>query len=197
METMNIYLTGVGGQGIGMISEILLRAADHAGKPVIGVDTHGLAQRGGIVVSHLRIGTEAYTPLIRKGSADLVVALERHEALRAAVDYLKPGGTLVYYDTVWQPLPVRLNEAKEIKPEDIETHCLKDKKTVIPVIVEGLADARMQNIAVLACIGRHGLVPGVHADHYKQAMDDLMTGSLLEKNMKLFLEQLNLYTSPL
>ena len=76
MKPFNIYLTGVGGQGIGLLIEILLRAADHAGFPVKGVDTHGLAQRGGIVVSQIRIGEEAHSPLIRQGEADLVVALE-------------------------------------------------------------------------------------------------------------------------
>ena len=53
---MNIYLIGVGGQGIGLLSEVLIRAADHAGFGVTGVDTHGLAQRGGIVVSQIKIG---------------------------------------------------------------------------------------------------------------------------------------------
>ena len=53
MKKFNIYLTGVGGQGIGLISEILLRAADYAGFNVKSVDTHGLAQRGGIVVSQI------------------------------------------------------------------------------------------------------------------------------------------------
>ena len=56
MNAFNVYMTGVGGQGIGLLSEILLRAADHAGHTVKGVDTHGLAQRGGIVVSSLRFG---------------------------------------------------------------------------------------------------------------------------------------------
>ncbi|HSA34529.1 MAG TPA: 2-oxoacid:acceptor oxidoreductase family protein, partial [bacterium] len=92
----NIYITGVGGQGIGMLAEALIRAADHAGLAVKGVDTHGLAQRGGIVVSHLRIGDEVYSPLIPEGDADIAVALERHEALRALNGFVKDGGTLVW-----------------------------------------------------------------------------------------------------
>jgi len=190
MNQMNIYLSGVGGQGIGMISEILLRAADHAGLEAKGVDTHGLAQRGGIVVSHLRIGTHVYTPLVGKGAADLVVALERHEALRAVGEYLKPGGSLIYYDAVLQPLAVRLGEAEEVKPADIDAFCRKHDMTVYPVLVADLADARMQNITLLAGIDRHGLIPGVNTDHYKLAMTDLMTGPLLEKNMTLFHEQI-------
>ena len=92
MSAFNIYMAGVGGQGIGLLSEVLLRAADHAGQPVKSVDTHGLAQRGGIVVSQLRIGQPAYSPLIGAHDADLVIALERHEAMRAAESMLKQAG---------------------------------------------------------------------------------------------------------
>jgi indolepyruvate ferredoxin oxidoreductase beta subunit len=99
--TFNIYMTGVGGQGIGMLSEVLLRAADYAGYDVKAVDTHGLAQRGGMVVSHLRIGKQVYAPLVPKGEADMVVSLERHEAFQALIHMLKPGGVLIYYDAVW------------------------------------------------------------------------------------------------
>jgi indolepyruvate ferredoxin oxidoreductase beta subunit len=83
MNIFNIYLSGVGGQGIGLLSEIILRAADHAGHAAKAVDTHGLAQRGGIVVSQIRLGASAHSPLIPAGQADLAIGLERHEALRA------------------------------------------------------------------------------------------------------------------
>ena len=92
MKAFNIYLTGVGGQGIGLISEVILRAADHGGHPVKSVDTHGLAQRGGIVVSQIRIGENVFSPLVPAGQADLVISLERHEALRAAGTVLKDKG---------------------------------------------------------------------------------------------------------
>jgi indolepyruvate ferredoxin oxidoreductase beta subunit len=98
MKTFNIYLTGAGGQGIGLLSEILLRGADHAGLKVKGVDTHGLAQRGGIVVSNIRLGESLYSPLIAKNEADLAVALERHEALRCINTALKKSSTLIYYN---------------------------------------------------------------------------------------------------
>ena len=82
-ESYDIYMTGVGGQGIGLLAEALARAVDRAGLSVRGCDTHGLAQRGGIVSSHLRIGASAHSPLVSPGRADLVIALEgqtcRHE----------------------------------------------------------------------------------------------------------------------
>ena len=94
MSGFNIYLTGVGGQGIGLISEVLMRAADHAGLNVMAVDTHGLAQRGGVVVSQIKTGEELHSPLSFQGEADLVVSLERNEALRAAITALKEGSIL-------------------------------------------------------------------------------------------------------
>jgi indolepyruvate ferredoxin oxidoreductase beta subunit len=124
MKAFNIYLTGVGGQGIGLISEIILRAADHAGQPVKSVDTHGLAQRGGIVISHIRIGDNVFSPLIPSGQADLGISLERHEALRAVATVLKARGHLIYYNTVWQPLSVRLNEAAGVTEKDIQDLCI-------------------------------------------------------------------------
>src|SRR6056297_2297172 len=115
----NIYMIGVGGQGIGLLSEVLIRAFDYANLNVRGVDTHGLAQRGGTVQSHLRVGEGIYSPLIKKDTADLVIALERTEALRGIQNYLKPAGTLIYYNTSWQTLDVRLENTNEVKKVDI------------------------------------------------------------------------------
>ena len=182
----NIYLTGVGGQGIGLISEIILRAADHAGHRVKGVDTHGLAQRGGIVVSQIRMGKEIHTPLIPKGQADLVVALERHEALRAITGALKNGGGLVYYNTAWQPLPVRLNQEKEVNEKVISDICSQRQIKEHRVIRQNLSNPQMQNIAVLAVIDQTSLIPGIETRHFEAAMKDLMSGEMLAKNMRLF-----------
>ena len=183
---MNIYLAGVGGQGIGLLSEILLRAADHAGHPVIGVDTHGLAQRGGIVISQIKFGENIHSPLVREKEADLVVALERHEALRAAIGFLKDGGTLIYYNAVWQPLEVRLNQADEVGEAQILQYGRDRDIEVISVFNDDLSSPRMQNIVLLAAICNHELLPKVSKDHVRMAMEDLMEGKLLENNMALF-----------
>jgi indolepyruvate ferredoxin oxidoreductase beta subunit len=186
MDAFSIYLEGVGGQGIGLLSEIILRAGDYAGLPVKGVDTHGLAQRGGIVKSQIRIGPDVHSPLILDGQADLVVALEMHEALRAMNLMLKDDGALIYYNTVWQPLDVRLGRAGEVKEETIDGEAEMRGISVHKVFDPGLMDARMQNIAILAAIVKNNLVPGVELMNYKMAMDDLMAGSMLAKNMELF-----------
>jgi len=186
MKAFNIYLAGVGGQGIGLLSEILLRAADHAGFNVKGVDTHGLAQRGGVVVSQLRLGSRVYSPLIFQNEADLVVALEHHEALRGTNAALKDGGTLIYYNTAWQPLEVRLNLAEPVGGALISKECQKRNIREISVFKADLKDARMQNIVLLANIDKYSLIPGVKKEHYIQAMDDLLQGRLLETNIELF-----------
>jgi indolepyruvate ferredoxin oxidoreductase beta subunit len=186
MKAFNIYLAGVGGQGIGLLSEILLRGADHAGIIVKGVDTHGLAQRGGIVVSQLRLGSRVYSPLILQNEADLVVALERYEALRGTNMALKDGGTLIYYNTTWQPLYVRLNLAEPVSEAMISKQCRKRNIREISLFKADLKDSRMQNIVLLANIEKYGLIPGVKKEHYLQAMDDLLQGRLLETNIELF-----------
>jgi indolepyruvate ferredoxin oxidoreductase beta subunit len=188
---MNIYLASVGGQGIGLLSEILLRASDHAGLNVIGVDTHGLAQRGGIVVSQIKFDEIVYSPLIGKGQADMVVALERHEALRASIEFLREGGTLIYYNTVWQPLQVRLNKADEVSEDLVLQHCRKHHIKVVSVFNADLESARMQNIFILANICKQELLPGVEKKHYKEAMEDLMEGTMLEKNMAVFNKEIS------
>jgi indolepyruvate ferredoxin oxidoreductase beta subunit len=132
------------------------------------------------------MGAGVHSPLIPAGRADLVIALERHEALRAAAVVLKDGGGLIYYNTVWQPLSVRLNEAAEVTENDIQDLCTTRGINVTPVFQADLPDIRMQNIIVLAIINRHRLIPGIDLGHYQSAMADLMAGSMLEKNMALF-----------
>jgi len=186
MDAFNIYLAGVGGQGIGLLSEIILRAGDHAGLPAKGVDTHGLAQRGGIVKSQIRIGKDAHAPLIAERCADLVVALERHEALRAMNIALRDRGTLIYYNAVWQPLDVRLGREPEVSAKMLADTARMRKIKAIEVYDPALPDVRMQNIALLAVIAKNELVPGVRLEDYTRAMDDLMAGRMLATNRAVF-----------
>jgi indolepyruvate ferredoxin oxidoreductase beta subunit len=190
-ETFNVYITGVGGQGIGLLAEALARAADRAGLPVRGCDTHGLAQRGGIVSSFVRIGPDggsgAHSPLVREGCADLVLALERCEALRAAREWLAPGGSLVYYDTSWQPLPVRLGEEAAVEAAEVEATCAALGAKAYRIPAERLPDPRMQNAITLGKVAREGLVPGLSMQHYQAAFEDLMEGAGLAENLALLL----------
>jgi len=186
MQPFNIYLCGVGGQGIGLLSEILLRASDYAGYTAKAVDTHGLAQRGGIVISQIRLGEVVHTPLIPEHTADLVAALERHEALRGVQMALRDHGTLIYYNTVLQPLGVRLGTEHEISAADIDWVCGQREISVYAVSQPDIPDPRMQNIVMLAHIHRHRLIPGLQTQHFLQAMEDLLVDTMLTANLQLF-----------
>ena len=183
-QRFDIFMIGVGGQGIGQLSEALLRAADAAGLPARGVDTHGLAQRGGTVTSHLRIGSGAHSPLVPAGQAHLVIALERHEALRGLTGQVADGGTLVYYDSDWQPLPVRLGKVPCFDPGAITAEAAARGVTCHRVADE-VPDPRMQNVAVIAAVLREKLIPGLEKRHVVQALGDLMPPPVLEKNLEL------------
>ena len=98
---LNILLAGVGGQGTVLAAKLLAQAAEEKGWQVRTAETIGMAQRGGNVVSHVRMGDrgeEVYAPLIALGTADLVVAFEPAEAARV-LPYLKPGGAMVCAST--------------------------------------------------------------------------------------------------
>ncbi len=182
---LNIYLNGVGGQGIGLLSELLIRAYDDAGFQVKGVDTHGLAQRGGSVESHLRVGYPSGSPLIEPGRADIVLSLERTEAYRALFEMLKNGGKLAYYDTLWQSLSVRLEKEKAPDSEMIEASALKKKVSVLRVLNSALPDVRMQNVMLLSKAVEQGKLPGLTADNLRSGLNQLFSGDLLKKNLDL------------
>ena len=106
----DIVLVGVGGQGILTIGELLLHAALDAGVPATFAPTKGMAQRGGFVKAELRLGADGVGPRVCDRGADLVVAMERSEALRG-VRFVKPGGSFVLYDDVLAPTGVMLGAA--------------------------------------------------------------------------------------
>jgi indolepyruvate ferredoxin oxidoreductase beta subunit len=180
----DIYAVGVGGQGIGLLAEALARAALAAGIPARGCDTHGLAQRGGVVASHVRLGP-ASSPLVPEGAAHLVVALERHEAMRALSTYMAPGGTLAWCDLSLQGLETRLGKASEIGAEDIERACARLGVLSIRIDPSRLEDSRAVNVAALAALADHALPPGVGRGHFKAALEDLLDGESLRRNLEV------------
>jgi indolepyruvate ferredoxin oxidoreductase beta subunit len=91
---VNVLLAGVGGQGILFVTGLMAHLAVEKGWPVAACETHGMAQRGGSVVSHLRMGKREAGPLIRRGKADLLLGLNEDEGLRHLA-YLRRGGSLL------------------------------------------------------------------------------------------------------
>jgi indolepyruvate ferredoxin oxidoreductase beta subunit len=110
MKGYDIYLVGVGGQGVLTIGEIIMAAAFRTGRPVSFYPTKGMAQRGGFVKAQLRIGRESAGASIREKGADLVISTEVSETLKA-VRYVKPGGDVVLFAYVWAPTAVMVGKA--------------------------------------------------------------------------------------
>jgi len=116
-KVFNVSLVGVGGQGILLTSEILARAAALAGLDVKKSEIHGMAQRGGSVISQVRFGARVYSPIIADGTSDILVAFERLEALRWR-HLLAPAGRVLInrHDVV----PVTVSSGQQAAVEDID-----------------------------------------------------------------------------
>ena len=107
----NVLLTGVGGQGTVLAAKVLAQAAQAKGWQVRTAETIGMAQRGGSVVSHVRMGDngeEVIAPLVAKGTADMIIAFEPDEAARV-LPYLAPDGVMVSATTSIQPITAALS----------------------------------------------------------------------------------------
>ena len=111
METVNIMIVGVGGQGSLLASKMLGHLLLNAGYDVKVSEVHGMSQRGGSVVTYVRFGDKVYSPIIDKGEADYIVSFELLEAARW-LEYLKPGGRIVTNTQRLEPMPVIAGLAK-------------------------------------------------------------------------------------
>ena len=151
-EVKNILLVGVGGQGTILASKILTGGLLKAGYDVKMSEIHGMSQRGGSVSTQVRFGDKVYSPIVGRGSADVIVAFEEMEALRW-LDHLKIGGKMVINDYRIQPVPVNLGKAEY--PEGI----IDNLKGICNVqafeagkIAEELGNPKAMNIVLLGAL---------------------------------------------
>ena len=191
MNNLNIYIIGVGGQGIGLLSKVLGEACQRAGYSIKSVDTHGLAQRGGTVISQIRIGEDIYTPLIPKGQADIVIGMERLETYRAMQMLKSKGGRALYYEAQYQPIDVRLEEYPYPKKEELKQYINNIEGELKSVKHENIPDARMQNIILLAEIAKMGWIEKVNTEIIKSVMNNILPESIRDMNIELFEEWVN------
>lgn len=105
MKELNVLIVGVGGQGTLLASRVLGKYALEEGHDVKLSEVHGMAQRGGSVMTYVRIGEKIASPVIDEGGADLILAFEKLEALRY-LHYLKEGGMVLYSTQEIMPMPV-------------------------------------------------------------------------------------------
>ncbi len=154
MKPLNLLITGAGGQGIILASDIVGEVAIAAGCDVKKTDTIGMAQRGGSVLSHMRIARKVWSPLIREGEGDLLLALEKLEAARWA-GYLKPEGIVIVNNHALPPLSVSLGNARY--PSDDEIKDILRQITSQVFFINGterakeLGNIRTLNIFMLGC----------------------------------------------
>jgi indolepyruvate ferredoxin oxidoreductase beta subunit len=153
-KTTNVLVAGVGGQGIVLASELLALAAMADGLEAKQSEVHGVAQRGGSVVSHVRYGPRVHSPLIRCGQADVILAGEQLEALRFA-HHLKPGGLIVMDNRVIKPIQMP-DEPEKPYPERIEEF-LRGKRyelLVVPAVhvAIDLGEKRAANVVLLGVL---------------------------------------------
>jgi len=154
VKKLDMLITGAGGQGVILASDIIGEAAIAAGYDVKKTDTLGMAQRGGSVVSHVRIAPQVRSPLIKKGEVDILLALEKLEAARWGY-YLRPGGIAIVNNRALPPLSVSLGY--ERYPSDKEIAAILKQRTDRVYFIDGtsrareLGNIRTLNIFMLGC----------------------------------------------
>ncbi len=155
MAVKNIMIVGVGGQGTLLTSRILGGLATLGGYDVKLSEVHGMAQRGGSVVTFVRYGEKVAEPIVEEGQADVIIAFERLEALRYA-HFLKKDGALVVNDWRIDPMPVVIGAAEY--PEGILDTLRKMYKVYTVNATEEskkLGNPRVFNLVVLGIAAQH------------------------------------------
>ena len=154
-DTKNIMIVGVGGQGTLLTSRILGGITVAAGYDVKFSEVHGMAQRGGSVVTYVRYGKEVAEPIVEEGQADVLIAFERLEALRYA-HFLKKDGVIIVNDQRIDPMPVVTGVAKY--PENIIEELSKEHRVIsIDAQEEALkmGNSRVFNVIILGVAAKH------------------------------------------
>lgn len=185
MSCTNIILCGVGGQGTILASKLIANAAMACGMPVKTAETIGMAQRGGSVFSHVRIGDGAASPLIGHGRADLILAFEPAEAVRQLA-YLKPDGTVVVSNTPIIPASALVGGPAY----DVEAVMSYLRDTVANLVVVDAAAAARElgsskclNVVLLGAAARSGSL-GLSTNDIAQAIHRLVPERFQELNAR-------------
>jgi indolepyruvate ferredoxin oxidoreductase beta subunit len=181
----DIVIVGVGGQGVILISDVLGRAAVAAVLPVRGAETHGMAQRGGSVINHTRLGCR-FSPMVPSGGADVLLALEPAEALRFGHYLSQDGVALINTQPV---LPVSVTAGKFDYPclEDLIAPLRRICKDVKPIDATGLAakagTALAMNVVMLGALSKY--IP-IKEELLLKALGEVVPPKFLDVNRRAF-----------
>ena len=184
METKNIMIVGVGGQGTLLASKLLGRLLLGKGFDVKVSEVHGMSQRGGSVVTYVRWGEQVYSPVIDKGEADCILSFELLEAARYT-EYLKPGGRIIVNSQQINPMPVIAGAA--VYPQNLE-----EKMSALGIQVDAidalaLAEQAGSSKAVnLVLMGRLARQFDFTDEEWMEAIEQSVPPKFLEMNKKAF-----------
>jgi len=152
LPPLNILLTGVGGQGTILASNIVAEVGVAQGYDVKKAEVHGMSQRGGSVISQVRWGQQVFSPIIPPGEADYLIAFEKLEAVRA-LSYLRPGGQLIADPHAIPPVTVTSGDAHYPDDDVIQAQLARVTPHVHWVpgveIAEALGNAKAANVVLL------------------------------------------------
>lgn len=180
----NILLVGVGGQGILLASEILAEAFMLAGFDVKKSEIHGMSQRGGSVVSHVRFGKEVFSPIVPEGEGDILFGFELLETYRY-LSLLKPGGAVVANDLKIPPPSVLLGQ--QSYPADLPDRIHARFPDFLLVDGQKLAaeagNPRAANTVLLGAVAKRLTIA---EDHWIAAIEKMVPRKALEVNLKAF-----------
>ena len=184
METKNIMIVGVGGQGSLLASKLLGRLLLTKGYDIKVSEVHGMSQRGGSVVTYVRFGDKVYSPVIDKGQADYIVSFELLEAARWT-EYLKPNGKIIVNTQQINPMPVIIGAAEY--PEN-----LVEKMTAAGIdvdafdaltLAEQAGSPKAVNIVLMGHLSRNF---DFTEEEWLRAIEASVPAKFLELNKKAF-----------
>jgi indolepyruvate ferredoxin oxidoreductase beta subunit len=184
METKNIMIVGVGGQGSLLASKLLGRLLVDEGYDVKVSEVHGMSQRGGSVVTYVRFGDKVYSPVIEDGEADYIVSFEKLEAARY-VDKLKKDGTVIVNTQQIDPMPVIIGAAEY--PENVIAQMEEKGVHVDALDALSLAnEAGTSKACNIVLMGRLAKYFDIDAEKWETAIRNCVKPQFVDVNLKAF-----------
>ena len=183
IDNASIVIVGVGGQGTLLTSRILGALAIEMGKNVKVSEVHGMSQRGGTVITYVRIGEDVKSPLIEPAGADFILAFEQMEAVRA-LPYLKKGGCVVANTQRIAPMSVVTGAARY--PEDLEGKLRASAECVLMDAHALAVEAGESRAVNLVLLGALCAITGGERETWEKAVRACVPEKVLEKNLRAF-----------
>ena len=184
-KVKSCLLCGVGGQGTVLASRIIAAAAMAKGLHAKTAETIGMAQRGGSVVSHVRIGEEIASPMIPYGTADVIIGFEPGE-VAANIKYLKEDGVLILSSRQVKPVTASLGQSAYDGDDCLEWLRSKGSKCVVidpDEIIKACGSPKVLNVAMTGALAASGAL-GLCMEDMEEALRIRMKPALLEMNMQ-------------